>query len=95
MTTSEVGQSRLLDVAHELVAELDSLPAGTVLRCFFRAAHQARRSGVGPSELPQVARRRALATLSSRLSSRVPAPRRPLTRPGTGGAVRAAGRSAG
>ena len=73
MTTSADLHRRLLDTAHELVAEFDSLPAGTVLRCFYRTTHQARVSRTtDPTALPLVARRLTRTTLASRLSARAP-----------------------
>jgi hypothetical protein len=73
VTPSAVRHVRLSDIAHELVTEFESLPAGTVLRCFFRHTHQARLSGVEPSGLPDVARQLTRTTLASRLSARPPA----------------------
>lgn len=75
MTTSADLQRRLFDTAQELVVEFGSLSAGTVLRCFFRAAHQARLSGIDPSSLPQVARQLTRTTLTCRLSARSSAQR--------------------
>jgi hypothetical protein len=72
VTTSADVHRRLLDTAHELVAEFDSLPAGTVLRCFYRTTHQARLSRTDPTSLPLVARRLTRTTLASRLSARAP-----------------------
>jgi hypothetical protein len=72
MTASMARQRRLVDIAYDMVVEFESLPAGTVLRSFFRAAHRARVSGVEPSALPEVARQSTRTALASRQSSRVP-----------------------
>lgn len=46
---------QLLDVAERLMTEFEYLTAGSVLRCFARAVHRARRCGCPISSLPQSA----------------------------------------
>lgn len=59
-------QRRLLDTAERLAGEFDSMPAGSVLRCYSRATRGAIRAGVGLDELPGVAEQRARRMLASR-----------------------------
>jgi len=58
---------RLLETAHEMTDQFDRLPAGSVMRCFFRAVRQARTTGVEPAHVPLVARRDAESVLLARL----------------------------
>ncbi|MGN6129173.1 MAG: hypothetical protein ACTHOK_02415 [Nocardioidaceae bacterium] len=59
-------QQRLLDTAQRLAGEFDSLPAGSVLRCYSRATRGALRAGVGLPDLPGAAEQRARRVLESR-----------------------------
>jgi hypothetical protein len=60
-------QQRLLDTAFDLTREFASLPPGSVLRCFFRAARQARMAGVADGSVPEAARERARDILVRRV----------------------------
>ncbi len=60
-------QRRLLDTAQRLAGEFDSVPAGSVLRCYSRATRRAIRSGAGLDELPGIAEQRARRILQSRV----------------------------
>ena len=57
---------QLLETAFDLSVEYDTLPAGSVLRCFARAVHLARLKGVEGARLPEEARRIAESSLRSR-----------------------------
>jgi len=57
---------QLLDIAFDLSVEFDTLPAGSVLRCFARAVHLARLQGADGVGLPEEARRIAESSLRSR-----------------------------
>ena len=57
---------QLLDIAFDLSVEFDTLPAGSVLRCFARAVHLARLKGADGARLPEEARRMAETSLRSR-----------------------------
>ena len=57
---------QLLDLAFDLSVEFDTLPAGSVLRCFARAVHLARLQGAEGARLPEEARRIAESSLRSR-----------------------------
>jgi hypothetical protein len=61
-------QRRLLDTAQRLAGEFDSLPAGSVLRCYSRATRGALRAGVGLEDLPGVAEQRARRALRTRVA---------------------------
>lgn len=67
MKTAVPTQQRLLDTAFELTQEFAFLPPGSVLRCFFRAARQARKAGIADSSVPELARERAQAILLGRV----------------------------
>lgn len=56
----------LVDRARLLADEYDELAAGAVLRCFFRAVHVARASGVALADVGDVAERRARRALAWR-----------------------------
>ena len=60
---------RLLETAYEMTDQFHRLPAGSVMRCFFRAVRQARSSGVEPARVPVVARRGAESVLLARLGA--------------------------
>jgi len=69
---------QLLEIAFDLSVEFDTLPAGSVLRCFARAVHLARLKGAEGARLPEEARRIAESSLRSRAakgSRRARAPR--------------------
>jgi len=57
---------QLLETAFDLSVEYDTLPAGSVLRCFARAVHLARLQGAEGARLPEEARRIAESSLRSR-----------------------------
>ena len=57
---------QLLETAFDLSVEFDTLPAGSVLRCFARAVHAARLKGAEGARLPEEARRIAESSLRSR-----------------------------
>lgn len=57
---------QLLDTAFDLSTEFDTLPAGSVLRCFSRAVHLARLKGAEGARLPEEARRIAESSLRAR-----------------------------
>jgi hypothetical protein len=59
---------QLLETAFDLSVEYDTLPAGSVLRCFARAVHLARLKGVEGARLPDEARRIAESSLRSRVA---------------------------
>jgi hypothetical protein len=59
----------LLETAYEMTDQFDRLPAGSVMRCFFRAVRQARTAGVEPARVPVVARRGAESVLLARLGA--------------------------
>src|SRR6476620_8358057 len=66
-TTGVVDLHRqLLDIAFDLSVEFDTLPAGSVLRCFARAVHLARLQGAEGPRLPVEARRIAELSLRNR-----------------------------
>lgn len=55
-TTTAIGfNQELLDVAQQLVAEYDDLPAGSVLRCYARAVRRSARAGCPAHELAREA----------------------------------------
>src|SRR6476660_5157681 len=60
---------QLLDVAFDLSVEFDTLPAGSVLRCFARSVHLARLQGAEGPRLPVEARRIAELSLRSRAAT--------------------------
>ncbi|QWZ06689.1 hypothetical protein KRR39_14170 [Nocardioides panacis] len=64
----------LMSEAMSLVAELDSHPAGSVLRCYARAVHGQRSAGCADADLPRVAREVAAQVLRTRRTP-LPAPR--------------------
>ena len=68
MTEAREVQQQLLETAHEMTSQFDRLPAGSVVRCFFRAVRQARRAVVEPARVPFVARRGAESVLLGRLA---------------------------
>jgi hypothetical protein len=57
---------QLLTVAERLVVEYDDVAAGSVLRCFARAAFRARRSGCSAGDLAQRAEALTRQTLAAR-----------------------------
>ena len=57
---------QLLDTAFDLSVEYDTLPAGSVLRCFARAVRMARMKGAEGARLPEEARRIAESSLRGR-----------------------------
>lgn len=61
---------QLLDIAFDLSVEFDTLPAGSVLRCFARAAHRARMAGCADDDLSEVARAAVVRTLAERVPVR-------------------------
>lgn len=63
----------LMSEATSLVAEFDSHPAGSVLRCYARAVHGQRLAGCPDEELPRVARELAAQVLRTRRTP-LPAP---------------------
>jgi len=58
----------LLDTAFELTAEFDTVPAGSVMRCFARSVKVARARGVDGAALPEAARRIARSNLHERVA---------------------------
>lgn len=64
----------LVSEATSLVAELDTHPAGSVLRCYARAVQRQRLAGCGDDDLPSAAREVAAEALRTR---RVPVPAAP------------------
>jgi len=64
----------LVSEATSLVAELDTHPAGSVLRCYARAVHRQRLAGCPDEELPRVAREVAAQLLRTRRTPQ-PTPR--------------------
>jgi hypothetical protein len=69
-TTGVVDLHRqLLDIAFDLSVEFDTLPAGSVLRCFARAVHLARLQGAEGARVPEEARRIAVSSLRSRAAT--------------------------
>ena len=56
----------LVSEATSLVAEFDSHPAGSVLRCYARAVHRQRLAGCGDDDLPRAAREAAAEVLRTR-----------------------------
>ena len=63
----------LVSEAMSLVAEFDSHPAGSVLRCYARAVHRQRLAGSGDEDLPGAAREAAAQVLRTRRTPQ-PAP---------------------
>jgi hypothetical protein len=60
---------QLLETAFDLSVEYDTLPAGSVLRCFARAVRMARMKGAEGAGLPEEARRIAESSLRGRAAS--------------------------
>jgi len=60
---------QLLETAFDLSVEYDTLPAGSVLRCFARAVRMARMKGAEGARLPEEARRIAESSLRGRAAS--------------------------
>jgi hypothetical protein len=61
---------QLMETAEQLTRELPEHPAGSVLRCFARAAHRARMAGCGDDDLSEVARAAVVRTLAERVPVR-------------------------
>lgn len=72
MTAQEVAATSraLMETAARLVDDMQSIPAGSVLRCFSRAVRTARSAGCPVSRLPGEADRLARQWLSARPSGR-------------------------
>jgi len=69
--SGSVARQRLVDTAMSLTEEFPGQPAGSVLRCYARAATLARMRGCPAEELPEEARRAAARLLAER-SARAP-----------------------
>lgn len=65
MSGSTVRQ-RLVETAMSLTEEFSGQPAGSVLRCYARAATLARIRGCAPEDVPDEARRTAARLLAER-----------------------------